>query len=141
MDIIITLVLMAALYIIPELLKNKKPKEYKYPEIPEIPDQTDMPQKPSIPKTQSESLTLKKHSPYQYSKDIKIPDSTYSTYCALPPKVSNSEASAPMSACLERQPEQRVQMDQAAILNGIIWAEVLLPPRAHRPLGIMRHPN
>jgi len=128
---------MAALYIIPELFKSKKSKEYEYPEIPEIPDPTDIPQKPK-PKMQSVPASTNKDLAYQYSKAIKATGSVHLNNYPLPPKVSNSEAAAPTQALVEKQNEQKAQIDQAVILNGIIWAEVLLPPRAHRPLAAIR---
>lgn len=142
MDIIITLILMAALYIIPELLRGKKTKEYEYPEIPEMPDQTNIPNKHSKPTTQSAPIPPKIKHQYQHSKDAKVPSVTPFHKYPLPPKVSANEvAPAPILADMDNQPEHKAQFDQAAILNGIIWAEVLLPPRAHRPLGIIRPEN
>lgn len=142
MDIIITLILMAALYIIPELLRGKKTKEYEYPEIPEMPDQTNMPNKPKKPVPQSAPVPPKMKHPYQHSKDIKQPSAAQLNKYMLPSKVSNSEVvSAPMLASIDKHTEQKAQFDQAMILNGVIWAEVLLPPRAHRPLGNTRWTN
>lgn len=122
MDIVIVLIVMAILYIIPELLRGKKPKEYKYPEIPEVPEI------PKVPKAPPVKLEKASHSYPEVviATDKPVNSSNLTIIETMPipsPACSITESSVPS-----------INFNQAELLSGVIWAEVLLPPRAHRPL-------
>ncbi|MDD4602089.1 hypothetical protein SDC9_08965 [bioreactor metagenome] len=132
MDLIITLIIMAALYFIPEVLRRKKPQEYKYPEIP---DTQSLPKPVSLP-------TMKK-APHYKPKEVVIPSNFNSSTHPLLEKGGHHETlpSLPIASIEKNRTSPNIQFDQTAVLNGVIWAEVLLPPRAHRPLEMVKPPQ
>lgn len=114
MDIVITLLLMVALYLIPEILKRKNPKEYRYPEAP-------TPKAPRYESQEAQFPPAVAISKYSVSEAVDLRGKETPSIITVNEKNYNCQ--------------QTRQLDQAALLNGVIWAEILLPPRAHRPIG------
>lgn len=126
MDIVIVLIVMAILYIIPELLRGKKPKEYKYPDIPEAPE---IPKVPEVPPAKLEKAS------HSYPKAAITTDKPVIplNYTVTEKKGDTLTVPSPVCAVTESSVPS-ISFNQADLRNGIIWAELLLPPRAHRPL-------
>ena len=106
MDFAYILLLMALLYLLPELLRRKKPKQYEYPDIPER-----VPQPQAVRKAQ------------HAQPEIRRP-------AAAPPLVMPDPVHMPISK--EESPWQG-QINMGVIQNGYIFAEIIQPPRAYRP--------
>lgn len=108
MELIFVILLMALLYGLPEMLKSRQPKEYKYPDIPELHQkpQLEIKHMPKIPAAISSAAgkSLKKEKVVM-PPAVEVPDFT-----------------------VEKRPAN------SAWAAGIIMAEVLQPPRAKRPL-------
>lgn len=140
-DIIVPLILMAIFYILPEILKKKRrQEEYKYPEIPgQVP-----------PPVETRPPAEERPLPPPASGRMPVPD------IVLPP--ADEERPRP-PAVVHRPPEPNPKpvepnyvpkeapaaaavaenrpwdgrLDQAAVVNGIIFAEIIQPPRCKRP--------
>lgn len=112
MDILVPLLILAVLYLVPEILRKKNAKNYKYPEIPNEPSvQVNFP-KAAIPAALNENEN-------SASMDAKHQDNNVSFSCAKPNEEGANEA---------------FHVDNNALINGVIWSEILQPPRAYRPL-------
>ncbi len=117
MDFIFIIILMAVLYIVPELLKRRgKPKTYQYPDIPQpAPQPSDM------------KIKSKPAEPVQerFLAD-RIPTEQEVAPAAMPAasEVKKQEETPRLPGCLS----------QEALVNGVIFAEIINPPRAYRPL-------
>lgn len=148
-DIIVPLVLMAIFYILPEILKKKRRQaEYKYPEIPDqapppVGTRAPAPDRAPLPEQrwpEERPATVRGPAP-----DVVLPpvsDERPRPAAAVhrPPEprpkpvepsyVSGDTADAPTVA--EARPWDG-RLDQAAVVNGIIFAEIIQPPRCKRP--------
>jgi hypothetical protein len=129
MDIIYILILMAVFYILPEILKKRQPKQYEYPQIPDrvLPPEL----KPS--------------------RDVKPPPGSK----VKPVSIASKAEEPPVLAQATSEPEAlkvavplmsegsawQDKLDQTVVLNGVIFAEILQPPRAHRPFRPSRKPG
>ncbi len=125
MDSLIPLLLMLLIYLVPELLKRRKqPKEYKYPDIPDkVPAPVDMKPKPVEIKAKpvaKPAVNVTTHAP----KDWEVPQKTT---LAMPPPVTVPHSTEPVSPWQGKLSPQIVQ-------NGLIFAEIIQPPRAYRPI-------
>ncbi len=113
MEIVLVLILLAILYLVPELLRRRGyfEREYEYPEIPE------------------QTPTAK--SPVQNTPEFYV-DYDNQIYknnnTVTMPAAVNIQSSAPEKSAWQGK------LDNNAVLNGIIFAEILQPPRAYRPL-------
>ncbi|EAX47565.1 undifferentiated embryonic cell transcription factor 1 [Thermosinus carboxydivorans Nor1] len=107
MDFGLLIILMLVLYVLPELLKRRRPPKYEYPHIPQ-------PAPPEPEPTGQAGAGMPPAMP------IKPP---------LPPEV---HVPAPTKAP-ETSPWEG-KLNNALLVNGVIFAEILLPPRAKRPL-------
>lgn len=120
MDILIPLLLLFIMYVIPELLKRRKqPKEYKYPDIPaKVPQTAEMKPKhiESKKKPQFVSDELPKSAAIHQKPAVSMP-----VQVVVPHSV---EAESPWQGKLSPQ----------IVQNGLIFAEILQPPRAYRPI-------
>ncbi|SMC93918.1 hypothetical protein [Sporomusa malonica] len=126
MDILIPLLLMLVMYLVPELLKRRKqPKEYEYPDIPEkVPQPIDI--KPAEIKV--------KHTPQQTAEVAVEAPKTW----AIPPKPAISMPTAvTVSHFSEPATPWEGKVSPQMVQNGLIFAEIIQPPRAYRP--IWRH--
>jgi hypothetical protein len=118
MDIVVILILMAVFYLVPELLKRRRPKTYEYPQIP---DQVPPPETAPVPAA------------VKISQQITASFANESGLAAPPqPEFPSLEDKAAPS--LADYSPWRVRLDQTAIVSGVIYAEILQPPRALRPL-------
>lgn len=129
MDTLIPLLLMLLLYLIPELLKRRKqPKEYKYPDIPDkIPLPVEMKSKPVEIKAKQVQPAL--NTAQHTSENSEISQKPTVT---MPPPVTvphTTETGSPWQGKLSPQ----------IVQNGLIFAEIIQPPRAYRP--IWRNPK
>lgn len=145
-DIVVPLILMIVFYLVPELLKKKrKPEEYKYPEIPDkapppspdrlpppiasrpLPPQREpMPADIVLPPRPEHKPPLPHMKPVEptYTSALKPVEPTYAS--SLPPALA-------VPAIAETAPWEG-RLDSAAIMNGVIFAEILQPPRSRRPV-------
>lgn len=104
METIIVILLMVLFYVVPEIFGRMRKKEYQYPEIPQ-PKPKQMPIKSVPPVMPSEEA----------GKSLK-------EQTAMPPAVEVPN--------FIEQPH----INNSAWANGLIMAEILKPPRAHRPI-------
>lgn len=109
MELKYLLILMVLLYLVPELLRRRKPKKYEYPDIPE--------RVPKAPVINSAPIIF---------EEPKKP--TIKTPIAMPPAVH-------MPAIREESPWQG-KINLSVVQNGYIFSEILQPPRAYRPIGL-----
>jgi hypothetical protein len=126
MDILIPLLLMLVMYLVPELLKRRKqPKEYEYPDIPEkVPQPIDI--KPTEIKI--------KHVPPQAAEGVVEAPKTWT----IPPKPAISmPAAVTVPHFSEAVSPWEGKVTPQMVQNGLIFAEIIQPPRAYRP--IWRH--
>lgn len=113
MEIVIVLILLAILYLVPELLRRSRyfERKYEYPEIPE--------------KMQAGKAPVQE---------------LYETYEDYDNKLYTGKEAVTMPAVVSTEinvPEQSAwqgKLDGNTILNGVIFAEILQPPRAYRPI-------
>ncbi|BBB92786.1 MAG TPA: hypothetical protein PKA28_02825 [Methylomusa anaerophila] len=125
MDVLIPLLLMVLLYVVPELLKRRKTKEYEYPDIPDTPDTKIPPEMANTP--------TPIHKMEQVNQEEPVGDlSAYASHPFaaannMPPPVNIPQVREVISPWREKLTSQ-------TIANGIIFAEILLPPRAYRPI-------
>ena len=119
MDILIPLLILFIMYVIPELLKRRKqPKEYKYPDIPDKVTQ------PAEMKPKHVESKKKPQLDYDLPKNVAIhqkPTVAMPVQVVVPHSV---EAESPWQGKLSPQ----------IVQNGLIFAEILQPPRAYRPI-------
>lgn len=113
MDIFV-LILLAALYLVPELLRRRKPKEYKYPEFPD----------PPLPKPATTDSSPVNEA---YSRPAVIQDS--------PPMPFVGQITQPTPAYSQPAPGMLpVTVDEPVVFNhlmyGIVMTEVLGQPRS-----------
>ena len=111
MDFFTIVIIMAIIYLLPELLKKRKPKEYKYPEIP-------VPPRPE--ETAPEPMAAEPRA------DIHI---AHSEPSAVSPESQVSYAAAGDS---DSKNSWQGNLDQSMVMNGIIFAELISPPLAKR---------
>lgn len=109
MELKYLLILMLLLYLVPELLRKRKPKKYEYPDIPER-----IPKTPIITPDPIVFTELQKPA-------IKTPPAP------MPPAVH-------MPVITEKSPWQG-KITLGVIQNGYIFSEILQPPRAYRPIA------
>ena len=124
MDSLIPLLLMLLLYLVPELLKRRKnPKEYEYPDIPaKVPQPVEV--KPIEPKTKPLATPAAGHAE-SFNKPTW--DVAAKPAMAMPASVDAPSMLDTVSSWQGKLSPQNVQ-------NGLIFAEILQPPRAYRPL-------
>lgn len=121
MDIIFILIAMAVFYILPEIFKRRQPKKYEYPQIPDRVPPPEIKlsrevQPPPIGKVKPISVVAKADEP---------------TIVAQPTaELKELKPAAPLTSELSVWQDK---LDQTVILNGVIFAEILQPPRAYRP--------
>ena len=153
-------ILMILFYLVPELLKRrKKTEEYKYPEIPDqvpLPDTKrpiDVKPPPGMkPAPMPETKPTIKPFPGPDSKPPRLPDSpqpatAVNAATTVPvkhePKVVAHvapKADVPLPVISDASPGS-AGLDQTAVWNGVVFAEILQPPRAHRPFKQRRFPR
>jgi len=116
MDFIFIIILMAVLYIVPELLKRRgKPETYQYPDIPQ-------------PAPQPLEVKIK-------SKPAEPVQNGFLNDLALREQEA-AQTRTPAASELKKQEEPTLvpgRFSQEALVNGFIFAEIINPPRAYRP--------
>jgi hypothetical protein len=117
MDIVTLLILMALFYLVPELLKRRRPKTYEYPQIPD-----------RVP-----TETMPSPAPVKTGENVAVSFAD-KTELAVPPHPKVQPLDLPVAAAVAEYSPWQASLDQASIVNGIIFAEILQPPRAFRPL-------
>jgi hypothetical protein len=137
-DITLLLIVLGVIHILSEVFrkdKNKKGGKYKYPQFPEFPQFPDEKPKPQSKerRTKEPDLDYFRTSSeyYQEMDQKKIPASVKSgtvSSTMLPsvhvtPKVK--ESASPWQGVLTPQ----------VLSNAVVFAEIILPPRARRPFG------
>lgn len=108
MELKYLLLVMALLYLLPELFRRRKPKTYEYPNIPD--------------KVPQSTMTVTS-SEFQFEgKKSVIP-----APIVMPPSVS-------IPAVSEEHTPWQDQLQPHMIQNGYIFAEILQPPRVYRSM-------
>ena len=121
MDSLIPLLLMLLLYLVPELLKRRKnPKKYEYPDIP-----AKVPQPVEIKPVESKSKPFA--ADYAASPATLTGDAAAKPAMVMPDPVEVPHVVDSVSSWQGKLSPQVIQ-------NGLIFAEILQPPRAYRPL-------
>lgn len=122
MDSLIPLLLILLLYLVPELLKRRKnPKEYEYPDIPaKVPQPVEV--KPVETKIKSHTAPVIDYvaSP-AFTKNVTV----------KPAMVMPDPVDVPH--IVESVSPWQGKLSQEIVQNGLIFAEILQPPRAYRP--------
>lgn len=106
MDILTLVVLMAVLYLVPELMRKKKKVKYEYP----------MPQQAQQSVPQEKQKVVNK---------LELPET--STFAVMP------VAPAMATEAIKAEPSAWKNLDKATVVNGFIFSQILEPPRACRP--------
>lgn len=132
MELIIWLVLMAVFYLVPELLKRRrKPEEYEYPEIPDRvpPPEAKAPAPPPKVKPAPAATTPKA----VYLPPVAAAPTSPGAFVAMDDTLHHlgQEPKTAAVVTAEHNP-WRGDLDQASVLNGVIYAEILQPPKALR---------
>lgn len=123
MDALIPLLLMLALYLLPELLKKrKKPKEYQYPDIP---DREPQPIEIKPPKSTFKHIPQLIIEPTVAA--LKKSTGSPQTAVTMPAVVDMPHTIEPVSPWQGKLSLQTVK-------NGLVFSEILQPPRAYRPI-------
>ncbi|MBP2638814.1 MAG: hypothetical protein H6Q72_4721 [Firmicutes bacterium] len=123
MDSLIPLLLMLLLYLVPELLKRRKnPKEYEYPDIP-----AKVPQPVEVKPVENKTKPLAAQVP-----DYALSPAFNGNVVAKPAMVMPEPVDVPHLDDLV-SPWQG-KLSPQIVQNGLIFAEILQPPRAYRPL-------
>ena len=132
MDSGLLIIALIAMYIIPEILKRLKPKKpYQYPEFP--PNQPSEGQGPAgIPGELSRGI---KPPPVPAMSGEGMPGDEGDPFWRMPQESVASEGKLFMA---EHAKDQTGVVSGAAL--GIVWAEIIAPPVALRPMrrGIRR---
>lgn len=146
-DIIVPLILMAIFYLLPEILKKKRrQEEYKYPEIPgQVPPPVDT--RPPAEERRPAERPLPPPAPARVPvPDIVLPPAdderprpTVVVHRPPEPNPKTVEPSyvpkeMPAAASVDEARAWDGRLDQAAVVNGIIFAEIIQPPRCKRPM-------
>ena len=108
MELKYLLLIMALLYLLPELFR-KKPKKYEYPDIP----------------VKTPRPVIMQPMP-QYSYEVRNP--VVPIPVAMPAAVN-----VPATVSKEATPWEG-RLNSTIIQNGYIFSEILQPPRAYRPI-------
>jgi len=123
MDALIPLLLMLALYLVPELLKKRKnPKEYQYPDLPD---------------REPQSIEIKpakgtfKHIPQLITEPAVA---ALKKTAGSPQTVVSMPAAVNMPHTIEPVPPWQGKLSPQTVKNGLIFSEILQPPRAYRPI-------
>lgn len=122
MDIVTVLILMAVLYLVPELLRKKKKVKYEYPLPPD--------NKPPVPKQEPPVPKQKKTTVQHEPKTAKqyMPDFSSKVAKTVPAKET-----APAFQEITPQPSGwKENLNQAVIINGFIFSQILEPPRSRK---------
>lgn len=123
MDALIPLLLMLALYLVPELLKKRKnPKEYQYPDVPDREPQP-IEIKPAKSTVKHIPQLIIEPAVTAFKKTAGSPQ----TAVSMPAAVDIPHTVVPVS------PWQG-KLSQETVKNGLIFSEILQPPRAYRPI-------
>lgn len=154
---ILTFLLIMAIYLLPELLKRKKSsKEYEYPEIPDgapLPDTKrpiDIKPPPGAKPAPAPATkpTVKPFPGPDFKLPPDIPQPATAIHTAVPTTVKHEHKGAahglPPAAALPAMSDASPwssALDQNIVWNGVIFAEILQPPRAYRPFRQRRFPG
>jgi len=113
MDFLLIVILMVVLYIVPELLKRRRrPERYEYPDIPPVLPPSGMKAKPEAePEEIAESKLWTGHITTDAETDVAAKTKT-----------------------TEEAPILQGRFTQDGLINGFIFAEIIRPPRAYRPM-------
>ena len=145
-DIIVPLILMAIFYLLLEILKRKRrQEEYKYPEIPgEVPPPVET--RPPAEERRPAERPLPQPAPARVPMpDIVLPPADEErprpVFVHRPPEPNPKPVEpnympkeTPVAAAADEACPWDGRLDQAAVVNGIIFAEIIQPPRCKRPL-------
>ncbi|QDR80940.1 hypothetical protein SPTER_22830 [Sporomusa termitida] len=119
------LLLLLVMYLLPELLKRRKqPKDYEYPDIPEK-----VPQPVDIEPLQTKDTYTPPATDYLTEPVPKtwVTPPKPLPLSSAPPAVNIPDFTEPVSPWDGRVTPQMVQ-------NGLIFSEIIQPPRAYRPI-------
>jgi hypothetical protein len=123
MSLLTVLVLLVLLYLVPEILRPKN-QRYEYPEIPDLPTTT------SQQEYEGEGISAERRISRMEGISAEREGTIGAPKIALPAEVSIPQYTEPGNAWTGK-----VQL--ANVVNGVIFAEILQPPRAKRPIQPM----
>ena len=118
MELKYLLLLMVLLYLLPELLRRRKPKKYEYPDFPEKVPGPQPFKRPAYTTASSFPPT-----PFIPDEDRKP---------AVKPAIPMPSA-VDVPQTTDTPNSWQGQLQPAIVQNGLIFAEILQPPRAYRP--------
>ncbi|HWR28618.1 MAG TPA: hypothetical protein VN631_02190 [Negativicutes bacterium] len=128
MDIGLFVIIMIVMYVIPEIMKRLKPKKpYQYPEFPST-----LPPDGNVPVGM----------PGELSRGVKPPPVPVMTGEGMPGDEGDPswglhvEPVLPEMKGLTEAPEEKLHWGAGGAAMGLVWAEIIAPPVALRP---MRH--
>ena len=111
------LLVMFILYVVPELFKRRKPKKYEYPEFPEA--------KPAEQPATVERSPARAFQIISSSFETKLHSDSPGIVTAAPMQLIDIGTTNSWNG----------KLAQHEVINGFIYAEIMLPPRALRPIG------
>jgi hypothetical protein len=120
---IIWLILIMLILYLPQILRGRQPKKYEYPDIPD---------KIDLPKTNYNIPPLVAQPPLL---EVKKPAGQPP---GLPKVVAIKQEFEETTLVMPENTARETQFEQTAVLNGIIFSEILQSPRALRPLRPIR---
>lgn len=132
MDIGILIVVLIAMYVIPEILKRIKPKKpYQYPEFPSTSPSDDQ-RTAGIPGELSRGI---KPPPVPVMSGEGMPGDEGDPFWKLPKESMSLEMKG-----LAAEKAVEPSWGPTSVALGVVWAEIIAPPVALRPLrrGIRR---
>lgn len=122
MEFIIFVALMVVLYLVPELLRRRKPKEYQYPDIP-------APSQPPEPAPAEQPGKFADHTDH-----TAVFSAAHEAQTDQPYQSQNRPETAAIAGighAFQSSPWQG-RMDRTAIVSGFVFAEIVGPPRARQ---------
>jgi len=129
MSFFVVVGLLVLLYVVPELLRPKQ-QQYEYPELPDLEPATAPPPPPLYYEYEGEGVSME-HSRFAGAGKADDQVEKWKTQVAMPveravPNISSNED--PWAG----------RLNSHDITNGVIFAEILQPPRSKRPLQCWR---
>ena len=136
MDIVLFIIAMLVFYVLPEVLKRRRKTEYQYPEIPDrVPPPSKLPPATSAPGD-------KQLPPGAIPVPVQVKKPAVVAPEMQPTAAIDSGNLSPETALQTLMPQEAASqqetsawqggLDHAAVVNGIIYSEILQPPKALR---------
>ena len=144
-SMLVPLILLFFFYIVPELFKlGKKKKKYEYPKFPEVKGPEVKPPEIRLPEIKPPEIKFPGSQPAPSKPIPQIiwpkkaePDSASVKPAQVEVKKPAPSFSEPaqVHAVADHAPLLSPNLSPQWIVNGVIFAEIISPPRAYRPFG------